>query len=277
MVLDLTKVGRKSFVTQAALSEILQAVRNADALPDGISPSAIKRARQSAMAAETPYGSMVKTWQLEGIKGEVVNVDFLDPAAMLWHSMQTSEKLRALFQKAAASNACSTAHPWTICIYSDEVTPGNQLKPHNYRKLQTFYWSVKELGHQALSSEDGWWLLTTVRSSTVSLLKDALSQVAKKAFLSFFQPGGDFSIGVLMPSGASSKFVLVAKLGLVIADESALKQMYENKGASGKVPCLFCRNVLLKKMGSRGHGRQPDTAHVHGPVSVHAPHEGDSL
>ena len=50
-----------------------------------------------------------------------------------------------------------------------------------------------------------------------------------------------------MPSGASSKFVLVAKLGLVIADESALKQMYENKRASGKVPCLFCRNVLLKR------------------------------
>ena len=119
-------------MTQAALSEILQAVRNADALPDGISPSAIKRARQSAMAAETPYGSMVKTWQLERIKGEVVNVDFLDPAAMLWHSMQTSEKLRTLFRSVAASNACSTAHPWTICIYSDEVTPGNQLKPHNY-------------------------------------------------------------------------------------------------------------------------------------------------
>ena len=48
-------------------------------------------------------------------------------------------------------------------------------------------------------------------------------------------------------AGASSKFVLVAGLGLVIADESALKQMYENKGASGKVPCLFCRNVLLKR------------------------------
>ena len=60
-----------------------------------------------------------------------------------------------------------------------EVTPGNQLELHNYGKLQTFYWTIKELGHQALSNEDGWWPLTTIRSSTVSMLKHALSQVAK--------------------------------------------------------------------------------------------------
>ncbi|CAE7704793.1 unnamed protein product [Symbiodinium sp. CCMP2456] len=152
-----------------------------------------------------------------------------------------------MFESKAASNPCSPQHSWNICIYSDEVSPGNRIKPHNYRKLQTFYWTIKEIGHQAISNEDGWWLLTTSRSSTVSMLKDALSQVAKHAFLSFFQPVCDFSMGLLMPLGANSKFVLVAKLGLVIADEAALKQMCENKGASGKVPCLFCRNIVLKR------------------------------
>ena len=71
-------------------------------------------------------------------------------------------------------------------------------------------------------------------------------------FWRFFQPAADFSTGLPMPLGASSKFVLVAKLGLVIADESALKQTYENKGASGKVPCLFCPNVLLKRYAPTG-------------------------
>ena len=246
-VLDLTKLGRKSFVTQAALSEVLQAVRRADALPDGISPSALKRARQAAMAATTPYGNMVKSWRLEGSQGEVIAVDYLDPAAMLWHSLQSSQKLQTFFQSVARQNPCDLARPWSICIYSDEVTPGNQLKPHNYRKLQTFYWSIRELGPDALSNEDGWWLLTTVRSSTVGMLKDGLAQVAKHAILAFFQAASDFSTGLLMPLGANDKLVLVAQLGLVIADESALKQMYENKGASGKVPCLLCRNVVLQR------------------------------
>ncbi|OLP98060.1 hypothetical protein AK812_SmicGene19514 [Symbiodinium microadriaticum] len=88
------------------------------------------------------------------------------------------------------------------------------------RKLQAFYWSITELGHE----------------------------VAMHAFLAFFQPAADFGTGVRMPLGASSKFVLVAKLGLVMADESALKQTYESKGASGKVPCLF----LLKRYAPTG-------------------------
>ncbi|OLP96943.1 hypothetical protein AK812_SmicGene20786 [Symbiodinium microadriaticum] len=37
---------------------------------------------------------------------------------------------------------CSPAHPWDICLYVDEVSPGNQLKPSNERKLQVLYLSI---------------------------------------------------------------------------------------------------------------------------------------
>ena len=53
------------------------------------------------------------------------------------------------------------ASKWSLILYSDEVSPGNQLKANNKRRLQTFYWTVKELGPKALSSEDAWMVLTT--------------------------------------------------------------------------------------------------------------------
>ena len=33
----------------------------------------------------------------------------------------------------------SAEHPWHVLLYSDEVTPGNQLSPANSRKIQAIY------------------------------------------------------------------------------------------------------------------------------------------
>ena len=49
---------------------------------------------------------------------------------------------------------CKSMSP--LARYNDEVSPGNQLKHHNKRKLQVLYWSLKEFGSCALSNEYHW-------------------------------------------------------------------------------------------------------------------------
>ncbi|CAE7455171.1 unnamed protein product, partial [Symbiodinium sp. CCMP2592] len=239
--LDLTKVGRKSFVSQHGLAEVLRAVKEADSLPAGISQSSVKRARDKRMAAETPFGPMIKQWKLGKRTGGEIAIDYLDPAACPWHRLNCCELFRSFMLEMLHRKQATINSRWGIVLYSDEVSPGNQLKVTNARKLQTFYWSFREFG-TSLTREDAWLLLTTVRSKTVADLPDGLSQLAKHCMLSFSEDDRDFRFGLALPG-----MVLCAELAIVVADESALKHMFEFKGASGKVPCMFCRNIVLRR------------------------------
>ena len=252
MALDLSKLGRKSYVSQAGIADILKQVRDAGGLPSGISKSAVKRSRQIAISKDTPFGPILKQWSLLDTKGREVKVDFIDPAAYLWYALQTCPMFNEFFGKKARELGSKTIEKWSIVLYSDEVTPGNQLKANNTRRLQTFYWTLLEFGPEALASEDAWMVLTSVRSKTVMDLDGKLSQLTKHCMLQFIQHGRDFRHGVMMPCEGNAGFMLCAQIKIVLADESALKSMYEFKGASGKLLCFFCRNTIQKRYAPEG-------------------------
>ena len=139
-MLDVTRLGRKSFMSQAALSEVLTAVRNAEELPAGVSRHALKRARQAKASVETPYG----------------------------HAAASNQRLqRRVSARQIGGRPSFSCKPWGLVFYSDEVTPGNALKANNRRKMQAIYWSFAQFGPDALSHERSWFLLTCVRSKTV--------------------------------------------------------------------------------------------------------------
>ena len=183
--LDLSRVGRRSYVSQNGLAQILKDIKAVDKLPEGTSKSAIKRARQKAVRVDTPYGPLIKEWSMQKVDGTEVSIKYLCPAASLWQTLTGCDRFREHFASALEQHACSMTSKWSIVLYSDEVSPGNQLKSSNKRRLQTFYWALKQMGPKALSSEDGWFLLTTVRTATVSELVDGLSQVTKECILRF--------------------------------------------------------------------------------------------
>ena len=101
-----------------------------------------------------------------------------------------------------------------ICLYVDEVSPGNQLKPSNERKLQVIYFSVKQFGKLALSKEDAWWVLTAVRSADVKRVEDGMAQVMKRILRIFLLERRDALLhGVLLPFPNNQKWTLCCKLG----------------------------------------------------------------
>ena len=171
---------RKSFVSQRALAEILQLLPEEEDQP-ATSRATLKRKRDDKMNLTTPYGPLWK--ELTGFtmkEGPPLKVSYIDPLALLWHACNQGGGFQEFLQNCAARNPCSPAHPWDICLYVDEVSPGNQLKPVNERKLQVLYFSLKQFGGLALSKEDSWFVLTAVRSTDVKRLSNGMTQLMKR-------------------------------------------------------------------------------------------------
>ncbi|CAE8733906.1 unnamed protein product [Polarella glacialis] len=159
---------------------------------------------------------------------------------MLSHAAQSCAGFGTFLQKQLAAHASDLTTPWSIILYSDEVSPGNQLKHDNKRKLQTVYWSFREFD-AGLCSEALRFVLTAVRSSMVVRM-GGMSVLFKHMLLPFYDDH-DFRFGVTVRVHDRTHMIF-ASLGIVVSDEAALKSTWEMKGASGTLTCMACRNVV---------------------------------
>ena len=75
---------------------------------------------------------------MQKVDGTEVSIKYLCPAASLWQTLTGCDRFREHFASALEQHACSMTSKWSIVLYSDEVSPGNQLKSSNKRRLQTF-------------------------------------------------------------------------------------------------------------------------------------------
>ena len=175
---------RRSFVSQRALGEILALIPEEDETA-ATSRQTLKRQRVRKLTQNTPYGPL---WnELDGFvmkDGAPLKITYLDPAALLWCSCEQGGGFQQAFVRdCAGKHPCSPAAPWDLCLYVDEVTPGNQLKPTNDRKLQVVYFSLKQFGGLALSKEDAWFVLTAVRSTDAKRVVDGMAQISWRCAL----------------------------------------------------------------------------------------------
>lgn len=66
-----------------------------------------------------------------------VECTFVDPCALLWHLCRNSESFSGFMEAEMARIPTSQSQPWSLVLYSDEVSPGNSLKPDNRRNSCT--------------------------------------------------------------------------------------------------------------------------------------------
>ena len=204
---------RKSFVSQRALAEILSLLPNDDG--EGRSRQTVKRKRVEKLSEKTPYGPLWR--ELTGFvmaEGEPLKVTYVDPIALLWKSCSQGGGFQQFLSDVAARHACGPATPWDLCLYVDEVSPGNQLKPLNERKLQVVYFSVKQFGKLALSKEDAWWVLTAIRSVDVKRVVNGMAQVMRRILSIFLVDRRDDLLhGVHLPFPRNQTWTLCCRLG----------------------------------------------------------------
>ena len=136
------------FISHTALASVLR-IAKTEALPNVNHRIDTARARDHYVSLATPFGTLHQSIDLGGgISAEVQH-----PMAMLYTVVSKSEAFGALMARALARFPCSPATPWRLVIYTDEVSPGNQLAYAHERKTWAWYWSFMEF-EQSLSSED---------------------------------------------------------------------------------------------------------------------------
>lgn len=243
----LTFGNKRSFVTQSGLATVLDLVRK-NGLPEHSSRRTIKRKREQAVAVETCAGPLWGEVQLRMTTGEVESFPVIRPQALLAECARRCKPFAAFFQGLHERNPSSPTRPWRICVYSDEVTPGNTLKVNNARKFVVFYYSMMEFS-PAISNEHIWFNCFTMRTSQALRVEGGVSQITKAIIRTFFAPPFSFNDGVLFLLEDGSRQLLYAKIATIVADEVALKQMFSFKGAAGIMFCWNCQNVCSMSSG----------------------------
>ena len=266
--MSLATIGRKHYVSQTALEAVLKEVAACPEVVDSASRRGIKRARDSELEAQTPHGALVANITvpvMESVKSrraaggeemEVVPTELpmLNLMAFIWHLCNSMPGFAAFFQRQLAKYPCTASTPWRIAFYNDEISPGNQLKASNTRKVQGYYLSFVEFDAEGRCQENLWFTLCLARSSLVNKIQGGLSALTHILISS--ESILNLQSGCLLNMPSGDRVMFFAKLHTVVADEAALKSLYDFKGSSGNLICPLCANIT-----SRTHGDLPANDH----------------
>lgn len=240
---------RLPHVSQRALSAILQIARN-EALPRDYRRQDIRAARDQIINKLTPFGPIHQKCQVPLAAGGELEIELQSPQAMLFEMVRSSETFSSMVERTFDRCQPTAAAPWSIILYNDEVTPGAEMRAHNPRKLETFYWSIYQFGMHVLSDEEAWLEVAVLQSSVRKRLRGGLGALAA-AVLSAFFGGGDHDVrlaGVQLELRSGRRIHVWLHLGHVLADEAALHAMFACKGSSGLKICMLCANVFNDKL-----------------------------
>ena len=256
---SLARLGRKHYVSQSGLEAILKELqRNPDAVEASSSRRSIKRARDKDVDVDTPYGNLLTDISVtlkvskpkEKDRFEQKKLPMLNMKAFLWHICRNIPQMAAFFQRRMALFPMSPEAPWGMCLYTDEISPGNVLRPLNTRKVHAFYLTFSQLGPQARCQEHLWFTVCLARSSLVNKMVGGLSALTHCLVTAL----ADLSHGCMLTMGDSGeRSMLFAAMETMLGDESALKFVFDVKGASGTLPCSLCSNIVSRLSDLEAH------------------------
>ena len=151
-------------------------------LPEESSKRTQTRYRTAEARQKTPYGPLVRDLTIPTLEDDgqssSVTIAFQDPSAMLHVSCKLCPIFAACLLSAYRQCPCSPDDPWGLILYADEIGH-NPLLAVDPRKVQAIYYSYAELGARVLSTESGWFVLATVRSTVVEKMVSGMSHLVR--------------------------------------------------------------------------------------------------
>ena len=132
-----------------------------------------------------------------------------------------------------------------IVLYSDGTTPGNKLAAWGTREVYCWYWTFAAFPTWFRARSNGWFVLGTMPATRQKAILGGASCVAKCVLHYFFRR----PLGVTFTQGfqVSPLCYIRATLAGLLLDGLAHKQITSTKGASGKLCCMLCQNVVNTK------------------------------
>jgi hypothetical protein len=246
-------------MSQSAFVAFLAAARD-EPLPMVTRRDDLRSARALIPRRETPYGTVHQTIPLprDDVVGGIFEVEVQSPWPMLHEVCAASPGLSLLIkQTLQRSGAPTPSRPWKVCLYSDEVDPGDPLLGKHARKFQACYWSILDFGAAALSHEELWFTVCTVRATIVKDVVGRMSGVMGALLRHMFCGLHDPKMaGILVHlHGEPNPVRLFIDFGMMTGDEASIQAVNLTRGASGEMPCMFCMNLKSKRSLDLVHDR----------------------
>jgi hypothetical protein len=219
----LANLASKSYVSERGLASVLKSVKENIEVLEQSSRSSLKRARDDVAPFSSLEGSILRRLRVPYMDDSTIGLEFMyvHPATMLTYASNHCTAFSQLMAECHRDRPSSPDKPWSIILYSDEVTIGDPLsKAKGSRKVQAIYWSLKELGPDALSCEQAWMPLTILRADVIRPI-GGLSVLTKHLLDTFFHDGLNLRLGV-----KCNRILLFCDIGIVIQDYDAVKYMF---------------------------------------------------
>ena len=259
IVADLANVGG---ISKTGLSTVLRSLSEQGLLTQELcaSGSAVSYRRQVRDAVEdiplhavTPYGPMIRQLELPTTGASngasPLFLHYVHPLALLSHLASTNADLFNLVKSIAER----VNHRLRICIYIDEINPGNPLAPDPQLLLQATYWTILDFPYWLLSRKSSWFCFSLSKSNTIKQVPGYTGCLIKIMLNTFFPASGaSFASGCHLTHG-SNAVVVTASFAGVLADEKGLKEVYDIKGQGGRLPCPSCLNVRNRFVNVRSN------------------------
>ena len=171
---------------------------------------------------------------------------------LLQHFCTESCSFRSVLRQLYEQSPSTAASPFHLVMYMDEAVPGNVLRLDNRRKTWCVYVSVRELGQSYLKRESMWLPIALIRSTIAKSCSGGFSACIKAILRRWFLTDRIHERGILLGAEAPGARYVVFHfvLGNITAGGDALRAVFLAKGASGKLPCMACKNVVSDRIRS---------------------------
>ncbi len=221
------------------------------------SNSTILRDVHAAVDIDTPFGKLIQKGELPLANGGTHSFTYCDPAALMFHLCSTCARFAALVEN------CTADGPAGLVLYTDETTPGNQMRPDSSREVMCLYYTLLQLPVWFRARNFGWMVFCCIKTNVMDKILGGLSQLVIFWLTIFFAgevKAYSFTVGVRLPRGLRSGSVFLLRLVLIcfVQDEKAHKLTFSLKGAGGYKFCCNCKNVLRCELD-----RMPPGAYFH--------------
>ena len=236
--------------SQSAFASMVHLAKTTDLSDFPISRAGYTGARNSTLV-DTPYGPMVVMRPLVPKPPHAPRqMVAINPLAYLHTAFRSGGGFFKLLQSSLRSNPPSVEKPWRLCLYADEVVPGNQLAVRHARKVWVVYFSFLEL-HLHLSNERAWCPLVAEPSDGLKTVSGGISQVIAELIKLFFNDNFDLRYGMQLdgPDGENVAMRLFVALSMFLQDGGAHKLLWGCKGDSGTRMCMLCTNLVALASG----------------------------
>ena len=107
------------------------------------------------------------------------------PSFVIRYFITASVAFSSFMKRRLELHRCTHLRPWSLVLYTDEITPGDGFATTNNRKSLLWYFTFLEFGVHNLCREELWLPFGTLRSHICKTMPGGLSEVAAYVVRSF--------------------------------------------------------------------------------------------